>query len=240
MNCVRIQTSICLLLACLAGCTASSDPRGARSTGGDTAVVAASGEARWPQSGVSDWVSYGDAAVIGTVTSERRRGPSQEEVEVGEGLIGRDVVVRVDHVVWQHPSALQPPETFTYGTVGWSFKAGADELPMSLAGREREEIGRTYLLVLTRASDEGWVPSTAPLEFDGDRVLPPPGEDDSGPLNDVIGADSAGLRELFGSAQPDPIAEANRHLDPDARYEAVVSAGEPPGSSTPDSATATT
>ena len=64
----------------------------------DEMIVAASSSSVVPMETLEDWVTYGDHLVELTVLDERRIPPTEEEMQRGEGTIGRRITVKVNDV----------------------------------------------------------------------------------------------------------------------------------------------
>jgi hypothetical protein len=204
----------------------SSDPTTA---GGDETVEVSASE-RLPADDLVDWVSYADAVVAVTVTGEAELAPTEEESAAGEGLLLRDVTLQVDDVLWSHPTLSGlPAEPFTFTTIGWLFGDG-QRTPAVSGGAVRLEVGRRYVMPVTYwDDDEQWGPTapSAVLALDADgRVAA--AEDAGDGAEDSLAALSdrpvADLAEELAATEPHPVAEANRNLDPVARFNAVEAA----------------
>lgn len=119
-------------------------------------VIVAQGVDRRPSDSAADWVTYADHVVAVTATDQSVIPPTPEEVRRGEGLIGRDVTLKVDEVVWSRQDAPKPaPDVWERTSMGWQFRNGStsDRTPIVLAERPRIEVGHRYILAI------GWVPA---------------------------------------------------------------------------------
>ncbi|WP_405794489.1 hypothetical protein [Streptomyces sp. NBC_01506] len=118
-------------------------------TGGD--VVMGHASDRLPSQTAEDWVTYADHVVVASAVTEREVAPNEAELQRGEGIIGRQVTMRVDDVLWSRAGASQkPPSTWDYTAAGWQFVAGdtADRRTMVLEDRPRVESDHTYVMAL--------------------------------------------------------------------------------------------
>ncbi|MFH8702004.1 hypothetical protein [Streptomyces chartreusis] len=97
----------------------------------------------------TDWVSQADHVAVLSVLSEKELPPTQEEQAAGEGLIGREITVRVDKILWSSPNPAHPApsDTFSWTADGWSFQ-GEERTAFTMAGSPRYEPGHTYIEAL--------------------------------------------------------------------------------------------
>lgn len=204
------------ILLMLAGQSCSSNDNSPQTDGQPRLVDA--GGARLPFETVTDWVSYGDAALVVTVTGESQIQASPAETERGEGLVGRQVKVSVDSIVWQHAATNAPPSAFDFIGWGWTLHDG-ETTPM---GAPRPEVGSQYLIMATEYADDGWGPinpaTVLPL---ANGKVQNDSEETFEAIDAVVGLDVNAVAALLAGTPPEPIAEANRNLDPDARVRAV-------------------
>ncbi|MFB6670056.1 hypothetical protein [Streptomyces parvus] len=127
----------------LAGCSDSAD----------TVIgpIRGEGKDRMPSRTAEDWVTYADHVVIATPTKESEVAPGQSEVNRGEGMIGRDVRMKVEKVLWSRSDPAQPaPATWQRSSSGWVFKEGDldNRTEYALAERPRIELGHHYIIAL--------------------------------------------------------------------------------------------
>jgi hypothetical protein len=130
--------------------------------------VIAHGDDRLPNTTVADWVTYADHVVQVTVTGEKEVAPSPGEVEVGEGVIMRNLTLDVDKVLWSSSDAKRKaPKSFPWLAFGWAFKGDPDDAVArtKMVGDDapRLELGRTYIMAIE------WEPAYCP---DGDEPVP--------------------------------------------------------------------
>lgn len=143
-------------------------------------IVLGGGRSRTASRTVSDWVTYADHVLVVTVVNETRLAASNEEIERGEGLIGRTVVLRVDRVLWSAPDAPQPaPITLKLSAAGWLFNdnSGFGEWKIAVGESSRLDKGHTYIRALEWTDDpcfedpkQGWwdgLGSGDTIPFDG-------------------------------------------------------------------------
>lgn len=209
-------------IAVLASC--SSDV----GSGESLPPIGANASARWPHETLSDWVSYGDAIVIVEVIDEAETAPTPDELERGEGLVGRTLTAEVEAIVWQHPQAARPPNEFRFDSLPWALENG-EKRPMAFAGAVRPEVGGRYLVVVADLAGEGWIPlnPAALVEVVDGHVQDAPA--DALPAVEALSdRDVSVIEAEVWDANPDPVAEATRPGDADARWRAVAGDQEPP------------
>ena len=158
------RSLLCALLLLLAGCAH-----------GESGSVAASGDELLPSGTAVDWVTYGDVAARVTVERAVEVPATDEEVKAGEGIIGRQVVITIDDVLWrQGARTLKVPSELTLDAGGWTFK-GTERRKLAFEGTVDLVPGHDYLLVLAytplddaAAGTPRWIPigSGAMLPFD--------------------------------------------------------------------------
>ena len=56
-----------------------------------------------PSASTTDWVTYGDLAVRARALEVVEVPPSAEELQAGEGVVGRQVKFGVEDTVWEQP-----------------------------------------------------------------------------------------------------------------------------------------
>ncbi|WP_137994141.1 hypothetical protein [Streptomyces vilmorinianum] len=122
---------------------------GAKSQAGSVLLAEASDHL--PSETATDWVTYADHVVVVSAVSERRVPASRAEVERGEGVIGRQVTLKIDKVLWSRAGAPKAaPKTWDYNATGWQFTDGKVDAPrkMALHERPRVEPGHTYIMAM--------------------------------------------------------------------------------------------
>jgi hypothetical protein len=113
--------------------------------------------------------SFADAVAI--VRGVRESVPPTPDGPEGwAGLIGRDVTVRVERVLWRRPHAPKPPRRFAFSDFGWTGTL-EHRRPWSGCRATRMELGRRYLAPVVRDHGE-WYPFPATrLRLRGDLVV---------------------------------------------------------------------
>jgi hypothetical protein len=167
--------------------------------------------------------------------------PTREEVERGEGTIGRRITLRIDKPVWRRPTlpaGTSLPQTLETGGGFWTFH-GTKEQRFVVEGREWIEVGKTYLALFNYMDPEYAVASTKPpadadpawgplvwLGLDGRITSVPAG--DVGPelAKQLRGASVAEAAALLAATRPDPFAVPYMAEDPALRYQHTFSARE--------------
>ncbi|MDP4511543.1 hypothetical protein [Nonomuraea turcica] len=200
-------------------------------------VTIAHGEARLPSDLPVNWVSYADHLAEVKVVSEQEVPPSAEELQAGEGYIGRTGTLEIQRVLWSREGAAQPPASLTMHLAGWEFTG---DVRRRLAGHDtpRVEIGHTYLMAMTRYS-EGWGPlgpgGTLPYdngvigqgESEGtpqtiEDARTTATEDDATVRAKVVGQPAEALVALLRATAPDPKVTGLGGLPADKRWEQVA------------------
>ena len=177
----------------------------------------------YPSASPSDWVSYADHVSLFTVLDERAQPWGEHEKRYGEGMVGRDVTVRVDQVLWQSRTAPEIPGEYSAGTVGWALTDG-DLSPMGVLGGPRLEVGRRYLGAWIYSSRAGWsVLSTAAVFPVDDHGRPQRHEWSEPSLagRTFVGTLPWQVSWTLSEAAPDPRVSRYAHLEPWARRVAV-------------------
>ncbi|WP_335990666.1 hypothetical protein [Glycomyces sp. MUSA5-2] len=114
-------------------------------------VLLAHGSDHLPSTTATDWVTYADHVVVVEAVSETAIMPDQEELDRGEGIIGRTVTLAVDEVLWSREGAAQAaPETWEFSALGWHFRDGDVDgaVEMGLDGFPRVEVGHRYVMAI--------------------------------------------------------------------------------------------
>ena len=101
----------------------------------------------YPAQTATDWVTYGDAVVEVRPVQVTEVPPTKEEVDRGEGVIGRTVTLKVLATLWTSPANNHTlPEHLVWGEVGWAFKGDpSHRAEMAISGDPRVELGHTYV-----------------------------------------------------------------------------------------------
>jgi hypothetical protein len=213
------------------------------SLGPGESPVTPEGSDALPSRTATDWVTYADHLVQIRVVSERRVPPTKEEQDAGEGIIGREVTVTREAVLWTRPGAKEEaPGSIVWAAGGWNFH-GKDERPLHFDGVPSLLPGHRYLvpivhmaLSLDGSGTPTWLPlsGTAMLPFDdgvvgdGEQITDFRGTYDghSGgetPMRDSVwGKGARAVVEALTTTEPDPAAAPYMSKVPRARYEAAV------------------
>jgi hypothetical protein len=168
-----------------------------------------------PSGSLRDWVSYGDAVVLATVTGEVPADPTDELGAMGWP---NGQTVAVDERLWQHSSAPRPPTTidFSGGLLVVEPLEGTTPLTLRLA-----TVGRQYVVPVGKYDNGGWAPDAPMLEIIDGRIDPEVGG--TYPFADALAdVEIADVATVLSSVDPDPLAEGARPGDPEARYQATV------------------
>lgn len=97
----------------------------------------------------ADWTTSASVVAVVTVVEEQADEPDPEELERGEGEIGRTLVLRVDEALWSKPGQ-RPPDTISLRSEGWVWKNHDPDqrVEFGMAERPRLEVGNQYLAAL--------------------------------------------------------------------------------------------
>jgi hypothetical protein len=189
----------------------------------------------YPSQRIADWVSYADHVVYFTVMGERELPWGEHEKTHGEGMVDREVTLRIDRVLWSGKGAPAPelPDEFSMVTWGWTLKENK-RTPFAAHGGPRLEAGSSYLAALIHSTDYGWEPQTnstvLPVDESGlaqrDRLHGDSRFNEA--INTFVGKSPEEILTILESAQPDPVAARYLHLRPVQRYKMVVLETEMP------------
>lgn len=140
-------------------------------------IMLAGGDDRFPSQTATDWVTYADTVVQVTPVSAEEIPPTDTEVDRGEGMILRDVQLRVDKVLWTRPGFTRgAPDTFDWTAFGWYFDGDTtDRTEVSGEDTPRIEAGHKYVMALAwspeRCSEGDHVPARW-ISLGADSVIP--------------------------------------------------------------------
>ncbi|MER6912519.1 hypothetical protein ABT354_12690 [Streptomyces sp. NPDC000594] len=103
-----------------------------------------------PSHSAEDWVTYADHAVVVSVRSQSEIPPSRKEIDKGAGVIGREVVLRTEQVLWSRPGMERKvPERWKRQVQGWHFEGDPSRRASArVSGEPRLEPGHRYVLAL--------------------------------------------------------------------------------------------
>ncbi|GLF97171.1 hypothetical protein [Streptomyces yaizuensis] len=121
---------------------------------------------RLPSETAEEWVAYADHVVSVTATSATEVPATPEEIARGEGVIGRNVNLSVNNVLWSRTGVAQPaPTSWQYSAAGWQFKNGdlVNRREMAIHGQPRVEPGHTYIMAIAwqaaQCGEDGTTPA---------------------------------------------------------------------------------
>jgi hypothetical protein len=137
-----------IAVAALAAPAADPDDRPAAAS---QEVLLGEGADNLPSITASDWVTYADHVIVVEAVSEEVIAPDAEEIERGEGVIGRTVTLTVEDVLWSREGATHAaPATWEYSALGWHFTDGdmADPVKLALSEFPRVEVGHQYVMAI--------------------------------------------------------------------------------------------
>jgi hypothetical protein len=195
--------------------------------GGSSAVMGDGGAGRFPSETLRDWVSYADHVAVYTVVAEHEIPPPQEEIDRGEGLVGRDVTLHIDRTLWSAAGAPPLPDEIHMTALGWVLQDG-ERHALVEDGAPRVAVGERYLAPLVRVEDDPDNPEWWPLGIPAQMPL---GTDDTvGETNGWSNALAARLRgrsvnairDAVTAENPDPLAQKHAKLRPSKRIRAVL------------------
>lgn len=198
-------------------------------------VVTAEGAEAVPSRTATDWVTYGDHLVVIDVKSEERLEATKEEVERGEGFIGREVTVELGDPLWTRPTyqeLSELPTRLAIANGGWVFH-GKEEQRWEVENQVRLTPGSQYLAMLTygdtsiAGGDGSDGPSwftldVVPLTTD-DTVADTGADPASYPMRrSLVGLTSKEVAATLKATKPDPAAQDYMDEDPVQRYQDVA------------------
>jgi len=213
---------------------------GAGCGGGDQTAVTGSSAARFPSESLRDWASYADYVAAYTVVAEREIPPAPEDAAHGAGLVGRDVTLRVDKVLWHAARAPALPQTIHMTALGWVLVDG-QRREFVAHDAPRVAVGEQYVAPLARVEDDPEHPEWWPLAVGAQLPLIDGHVSDSGGWRSALKSTLAGKtlgvlgRDVEATA-PDPLAARYADLRPSERVKAVMRARnqDSPTTSAPD------
>jgi hypothetical protein len=220
----------------------------ARPDGQETAapaseVMLGQGSDHLPSVTASDWVTYADHVIVVEAVSEKAIAPSAEEVERGEGVIGRIISLTVEDVLWTREGATHAaPATWDYSGLGWAFSDGdtAAAVEMAFHDLPRIEVGHQYVMAIRWEAavcdeDGEYTPAMwrglgegSEIPYDGDTI----GNGESeGTVQDTAAFAAAaedepdqGVEELLVGQSADAIVTALQSAQPDTAAQAELAA----------------
>jgi hypothetical protein len=195
---------------------------------GQQTALAESSAARFPSESLRDWVSYADYVAAYTVVAERDIPPTPEDAAQGAGLVGRDVTLRIDRIVWRAPRAPAMPQVIHMTALGWALVDGRrralveDHAP-------RVAVGEQYVAPVVRVEDDPRHPEWWPLAVGAQLPLAEGRISDSGGWQSALKSQlAAATLDTLGrhvqATAPDPLAVRFSDLRPSERFKAVLRA----------------
>jgi hypothetical protein len=206
-------------------------------------VMLGHGSDRLPSVTATDWVTYADHVIVVEAVSEDTLPPTAEELERGEGIIGRIVTLSIEDVLWSREGAtMAAPETWEYSGLGWQFRNGdlTDTVEMALHGFPRVEPGHQYVMAIRWEKavcdeDGEYTPAQwsglgegSEIPYDGDTI----GNGESeGTVQDTATFTAAaedevdqGVEELLAGQSADAIVTALNSAVPDSAAQTELAA----------------
>jgi hypothetical protein len=179
-------------------------------------VLLGLGSDNYPSVTAEDWVTYADHVVVVEAVSEATISPDAEELERGEGIIGRTVSLTVEDVLWSREGApVAAPGAWDFNASGWHFSEGDTEnaVEMALADTPRVEVGHQYVMAIrweaATCSDDG---DFTPAKWRG------LGEGSAVPFDDGV----LGNGESEGTVQDAEAFAAAADVHPDQGVEEIL------------------
>lgn len=210
---LKLAGYLCVVTILVVACGSGEQRRQGTAHGG------ASADSRLPVESLRDWVSYADAVALTRVISDEPRPVGDIEKKTGEGLVGRDVTVSVEEVIWHRPGGPEIPSSFTFQTSGWSYKDGRT-VPINFF-EPRLVVGTTYLMPIVRFS-ESWSETGATSYYTKASGLRAPTDDLSFPWAKALeGKSTKEIAQVLETTKPYPLAKELASADPEERYRAV-------------------
>jgi hypothetical protein len=151
-----IWAAVCMVVLAAAGCSTSSTETKFQLGKVQGASFGNALEAIGSHT-AADWAAGADAVAIVSVTHEEAREPAKLSTSVDADLIGRNVTLSVDEVLWTSPELKDHrnvptlPDSFTTQKWGWTKNDGVTTEFMT-RNSSRVERGHTYIAAL------GWIP----------------------------------------------------------------------------------
>jgi hypothetical protein len=191
-----------------------------------TGPVAASGGGRFPIDSLRDWVSYTDHVAVYAVVDESEIPATKEESERGEGLVGRDVTLKIERVIWSAKDAPPLPDELHMTAVGWVLHDGRRR-EMQYEEGPRVAVGERYVAPLVRVEDDPQHPEWWPLGVGAqmplaDHEISGAGSWHSSLRDQLSGRSIDDLRASLARQEPDALAAKYQNLRPSERIKAVL------------------
>jgi hypothetical protein len=139
-----------IIVAAIAAPAADPDTQGAAAEPRPE-VMLGQGSDHLPSVTATDWVTYADHVIVVEAVEEQAIPPTADELERGEGVIGRVVSLTVEDVLWSREGATRAaPATWEYSGLGWYFAEGdtTAAVEMALHDLPRVEVGHQYVMAI--------------------------------------------------------------------------------------------
>lgn len=211
---------LCIALAALFSGSCGSEPKQPL-----PARFVAQASLVFPDSTLTDLVSYTDQVSVVTIVSEHEL-MQPEVLARGEGYVGRKLKVRIDETLWTNDGRTAQSGEIEMLAFGWVLK-GEQRIPLVLANAPRLSVGGRYVLPLVEDEDK-W------NQFSPSVVMPVSGnaiaEDDvaQNGYNELAQSltrkGTAHLNTTLASAVRESRVERFRHLPAFRRIKAVKEA----------------
>jgi hypothetical protein len=162
-------------------------------------------------------------AVVTAISSTNLPEPSTDPAEAaaGEGMIDREVVLRVDQTIWHRQGAPEAPHTFTMFLNGW-WRHDFVPKKFVIDGMPWVEVGSQYLMPLDLEKGE-WSTTAGDAVFPYHDSVVAPEPSQTTPLALRLANLSAeGAAAVFATAQPDKFVARHFGLRPRQRVKAVA------------------
>jgi hypothetical protein len=176
-----------------------------------------------PSETLRDWVSFADDLAVVSVAAERELPPPPgADPRLDEDYIGREVTLQVERTLWHRPGGPSVGDDFDMVVWGWTERSGTRR-PFAVLGGARMEVGRRYLLPVTKIEGE-WTPlgSGTILTLEGDTVTSDvPGNKPEPVAAAMKGRSLADARRAVNSAAPYPLAAKNAEVPAVERWKLV-------------------
>lgn len=196
-----------------------------------TQIITGSADHKLPAESLTDWVSYMDQISVVTVISERQIEPDPGDASRGEGLVGREVTLRVERTIWNRDNAPVAEGEITVRAWGWILH-DHELIPTKATGSTRIEVGGRYVAPLVQMDSvitdgKVWAllsngGSTMPLL--GDRIVADnhQPERSAAYVRELVGSSVDELAALVHETEPYPVAAMHMDLEPQERFRAVI------------------
>lgn len=123
-------------------------------------LVVGSAADRYPSERIADWVSYADHVAYFTVLDEQELPWGEHEKTYREGMVDREVTLRVDRTLWSSSAAsAELPEEMVKLASGWTLHENR-KTRYADSGGPRLEVGHQYVGAWVFTPADGWEQQT--------------------------------------------------------------------------------